>query len=71
MTYKSANEKAVFLNPRRYTADNPEMKIVLSIIAQHLETNPTRWTKIVEACVGVSEAGRRGLCVLLTHLLLV
>ena len=36
------------------------MKCVLNIIAANLKTNPKRWHKIVETCVGVSEETTTG-----------
>jgi adenosylhomocysteinase len=46
--------------PDSSTTDNAEMKCVLNIIAANLKTNPTRWHKIVETCVGVSEETTTG-----------
>ena len=46
--------------PDSSTTDNAEMKCVLNIIAANLKTNPKRWHKIVETCVGVSEETTTG-----------
>merc|ERR1711981_77611 len=46
--------------PDPSTTDNAEMKCVLNIIAANLKTNPKRWHKIVETCVGVSEETTTG-----------
>ena len=56
-------EKAFEANgavPDPSTTDNAEMKCVLNIIAANLKTNPKRWHKIVETCVGVSEETTTG-----------
>ena len=46
--------------PDPASTDNAEMKCVLKIIAENLKTNPNRWHKIVETCVGVSEETTTG-----------
>jgi len=46
--------------PDPASTDNAEMKCVLKIIADNLKTNPNRWHKIVETCVGVSEETTTG-----------
>jgi adenosylhomocysteinase len=50
--------------PDPATTDNAEMKCVLKIIADNLKTNPNRWHKIVETCVGVSEETTTGVTLL-------
>jgi adenosylhomocysteinase len=46
--------------PDPSSTENPEFKIVLSIIRNGLATNPTKWTKCAERLVGVSEETTTG-----------
>ena len=46
--------------PDPNTADNAEMKIVLTILAKELKRDPQRWHKILPRIVGVSEETTTG-----------
>jgi adenosylhomocysteinase len=46
--------------PDPSSTENPEFKIVLSIIREGLAKNPTKWTKCAERLVGVSEETTTG-----------
>jgi adenosylhomocysteinase len=46
--------------PDPTSTDNPEFKIVLTIIRDGLAKNPQRWTKVAESLVGVSEETTTG-----------
>merc|ERR1719265_996932 len=46
--------------PDPASTDNEEFKCVLSIIRDTLKTDPKKWTKMAEACVGVSEETTTG-----------
>merc|ERR1711906_77975 len=46
--------------PDPASTDNEEFKCVLSIIRDTLKTDPKKWTKVAESCVGVSEETTTG-----------
>jgi len=46
--------------PDPASTDNPEFKIVLTIIAENLQSQPQKWHKMVANCVGVSEETTTG-----------
>ena len=72
MTYASANEKAVFLNPRRYGAVMKAAAETLTPVVLELGgKDPFIVLEDANLTQCVPMAGRCGLCILLTHLLLV
>ena len=46
--------------PDPSSTDNPEYKLVLSIIKQTLKSDAQKWTKMAEVCQGVSEETTTG-----------
>lgn len=46
--------------PDPNSTENPEFKLVLKIIKEYLQVDPTKWQTIVKNCVGVSEETTTG-----------
>jgi len=46
--------------PPPQSADSEELAVVLAVLARELKKNPRRWTKVAEACRGVTEETTTG-----------
>ena len=60
LIHKGTEFEAAGKVPSTDTTDNKEYKVILSLLAKTLKEQPQRWTKVGQACRGVSEETTTG-----------